>query len=146
MFLNPILFWFILVHFTFFLTSCPNQNTVIYYCQLGLPPPVIELQSKGVLLFDGSTYTGFYFTLVHKYLKGRQTPTLQRKAKMCGRRLKKAHHDICQKQPAAPIRNTQSTKCALPIYTRISHRTLRHVAIKQGIIIRCGSKSAYAII
>jgi len=47
-----------------------------------------------VLLFEGRTYKGFYFTFVHKYLKGRQTATLQRKAKMCGRKLKEAHHDI----------------------------------------------------
>jgi len=66
-----------------------------------------------VLLFEGSTSTGFHFTFVHKYLKSWQTATLQRKAKMYGRRIKKAHHNIWQKQTAAPIRNTQPTKCAL---------------------------------
>ena len=49
------------VYFTIFLTSCPNQNMVIHYYQLGLPPPVIELQSnecfhsKGVLRRDSTS-------------------------------------------------------------------------------------------
>jgi len=61
MVLNPILFWFIQVYFTIFLTSCPTQNTVIHYWQLGLPPSVIELQSnecfysKGVLTRDSTS-------------------------------------------------------------------------------------------